>query len=76
MFMDDEKQSTVFGPRDRLIADGYGIVDLGLDIKRIVGSNLDLEFFMKNATNETISTSIVITAITADRWRRRNFPTR
>lgn len=54
-FYDDGKQTTEFGPLETLRSKGYGMLNLGLAWKGLRGTALDVDVFVKNATNEKVA---------------------
>jgi iron complex outermembrane recepter protein len=50
IFYTDTAQGDAFGPLETQSQKGYGIVNLGVDWQRFMGSRLDLNFFVNNVT--------------------------
>lgn len=50
IFYTDTAQGPAFGPLDSQSQKGYGLLNLGLDWKRFMGSPVDLNIFINNAT--------------------------
>lgn len=48
IYYSDTAQGAAFGPRDSQSQPGYGILNLGLDWRRVAGSPIDLNFFVNN----------------------------